>query len=228
MYRFFILFFTAMQFLCVTNAQTNFIEGRILDSNHIPISSASIKVLLNDSTGLIKYFTLSDKDGFFKIELKPNTSKLWLQVSVVGFINYNQALLFPIQNGYQEIILQKFTGTLPAINVKAELPITKRGDTTIFKVAAFEKGNENNLGDLLKNLPGISLDEFGKVSFNGKKITRILIEEDDLFGSNYSTLTKNTGISGLDKIEVIENYKDNSRLENSANVGNETVLNLKV
>jgi hypothetical protein len=24
--------------------------------------------------------------------------------------------------------------------VKAELPITKRGDTTIFKVAAFEKG----------------------------------------------------------------------------------------
>jgi hypothetical protein len=34
--------------------------------------------------------------------------------------------------------------------VKAELPITKRGDTTIFKVAAFEKGNENNLGDLLK------------------------------------------------------------------------------
>ena len=216
-----------MQFLCVTNAQTNFIEGRILDSNHIPISSASIKVLLNDSTGLIKYFTLSDKDGFFKIELKPNTSKLWLQVSVVGFINYNQALLFPIQNGYQEIILQKFTGTLPAINVKAELPITKRGDTTIFKVAAFEKGNENNLGDLLKNLPGISLDEFGKVSFNGKKITRILIEEDDLFGSNYSTLTKNTGISGLDKIEVIENYKDNSRLENSANVGNETVLNLK-
>ena len=67
-----------MQFLCVTNAQTNFIEGRILDSNHIPISSASIKVLLNDSTGLIKYFTLSDKDGFFKIELKPNTSKLWL------------------------------------------------------------------------------------------------------------------------------------------------------
>jgi hypothetical protein len=52
--------------LCVTNAQTNFIEGRILDSNHIPISSASIKVLLNDSTGLIKYFTLSDKDGFLR------------------------------------------------------------------------------------------------------------------------------------------------------------------
>ncbi|MFY7886214.1 MAG: hypothetical protein ACOVOV_15355, partial [Dolichospermum sp.] len=39
--------------------------------------------------------------------------------------------------------------------------------------------------------------------------------------------TNNSGISGLERIDVIENYKDNSRLDNARAKGTETVINLQ-
>lgn len=207
-------------------SQSVVFQGTVLDSNYQPIPLASIKFLKKDSSGVVKYYTISKPDGTFFLHIDTLWEPLWLQVSAVGFENLNEAFTLKAWRN-KSIVLKPHNNQLPSINVKASLPITKKGDTTSYKVSAFEKGNENSLADLLGKLPGLSVDKLGRISFNGKAVSRILLEDDDLTGSNYETLTNNLTRTGLETIDVIENYKDNGRLENKFNIGNETVLNLK-
>ncbi|MBC7651921.1 MAG: hypothetical protein H7101_09235 [Deinococcales bacterium] len=209
------------------NAQSINVSGFIKDINGNFLENATIKLLKNDTLGLVKSFTITKKDGFFSINIANANQKLLLQVSMIGYKDYNEQINSLNKDISLTIYLEKFIGVLPEVNVKTVLPITKNGDTTKYRVSAFEKGNENSLSDLLKKLPGISVDENGKASFNGKPISRVLLENDDLLGSDYSAITNNSGISGIERIDVIENYKDNSRLENAKAKGNETVINLQ-
>ncbi len=208
-------------------AQNIIVSGTVKDENNFPLEYVSVKLLKEDSIGIVKYFALTNREGFFSVTISDNNQKLWLQMSMVGYLNYNQPIIDLLHYHPINFVLKKFIGTLPEIQVQANSAITKHGDTTMYRVSAFEKGNENNLSDLLKKLPGISIDEYGRASFNGKVVSKILLEEDDLFGSNYAALTNNSNINGIERIDVIENYKDNSRLENVNSKGEETVINLK-
>ena len=215
------------------NAQQNVnkkIEGSIINTNGVLVKNATIKILSNDSSGLVKAFKYANEKGEFSIsmsEISKLPLKYYLQISSIGFINYNVLIDSVLCSKPQIFILQQQTKDLPEVHVKAENFITKRGDTTSFKVASFAKGNENNIADLVKRLPGFQINELGSIMYNGKQIDAILLEDDDLFGSNYGNLVNNGSVSGIEKVEVIENYKNKEKLENNLTSGKQTVLNLK-
>jgi hypothetical protein len=208
-------------------AQPVVLQGTVVDTNNKPVAGASIIIRNKDSTGLMKYFKIADDNGNFKIAIPNANQQLCFQIAATGYLIFSEQLPIPILSFNKKFILKTFTGELPEVYVQGNPDIVKRGDTTTYKVANFEKGNESNIADLLKNLPGLSVTNFGKIIFNGKIIDRILLEGDDLFGEDYATLTNNVSTNGLDKIEVIENYKNKSKIENNQDSkGNETVLNL--
>ena len=208
-------------------AQPVLLQGTVVDTNNKPVAGASIIIRNKDSTGLMKYFKIADDNGNFKITIANPNQQLCFQIAATGYITFSEQLPIPVISVNKKFILKTFTGELPEVYVQGNPDIVKRGDTTTYKVANFEKGNENYIADLLKNLPGLTVTSFGKVIFNGKIIDRVLLEGDDLFGEDYATLTNNVSINGLDKIEVIENYKNKSKIENNNDSkGNETVLNL--
>lgn len=208
-------------------AQPVLLQGTVVDTNNKPVAGASVIIRIKDSTGLMKYFKIADDNGNFKITIPNANQQLCFQIAATGYITFSEQLPIPIIAVNKKFILKTFTGELPEVYVQGNPDIVKRGDTTTYKVANFEKGNENNIADLLKNLPGLTVTSFGKVIFNGKIIDRVLLEGDDLFGEDYATLINNVSTNGLDKIEVIENYKNKSKIENNNDSkGNETVLNL--
>jgi hypothetical protein len=206
------------------------INGKIQNAKNEPIPNATIKILSNDSTGLVKAFKYANENGVFSIivpEISKTSFKYYLQISSLGYINYNILIDSVLCSKPHVFVLQPQTKDLPEVHVKADNPITKRGDTTSFKVAAFVKGNENTIADLINRLPGLQVNEGGTISYNGKPIDAVLLEDDDLFGSNYGNLINNGSVSGIEKVEVIENYKNKAKLENNLTTGKQTVLNLK-
>ena len=206
-------------------AQSIVINGTITDTNHQPLIGASVKIP-DDRNNLIKYFAISNQNGSFHLTLPATIKQFSIVVSLTGYETYMQTCVNNGKNAFMQISLKTFTAQLPAVHVRSTAAFVKHGDTTIYSVGMFAKGNENNFGDLLMKFPGVSVDENGRISFNGKSVTRILLEGDDLMGSNYSTFTNNTGINGMEKISFIENYHDQSRIENSKLNANETVLDI--
>ena len=55
---------------------------------------------------------------------------------------------------------------------------------------SFINGSEIKLEDVLKKLPGIVVDDNGKLSFNGKQIDKVLIEGQNFFSKDYTLITK--------------------------------------
>ena len=106
-------------------------------------------------------------------------------------------------------------------------PIKLKTDTTEYNASSFVDGSERVIEDLLKKLPGVRVEEDGKIKFKGQEISKLLIGGDDLFDRNYKTGSRNISIDVVDKIQAIENYSDNHLLkgiENSKKIAMNIVM----
>ncbi len=106
--------------------------------------------------------------------------------------------------------------------------VTVNGDTTTYIANRFTAGNERTLKDVLGRLPNISVDEETKtVTAKGKKVSRILLEDNDLFQGNTSIPLDNLSADGIKKVQVIDNYSEYDIYDGFRST-NETVLNVGV
>ncbi|MBC7652523.1 MAG: carboxypeptidase regulatory-like domain-containing protein, partial [Deinococcales bacterium] len=227
MFRILLLLFIFFPLFSFSQSATKSIDGVVVNPKLEPIPNATITIATSDTDGVVKKFAFTNAEGKFLITVPTVTYPLYLLISFVGYETYNVLVTDSLINTPKQFIITPLTKELPEVHIIADRAITKRGDTTSFKVSAFAKGNESNIADLLKKLPGFHIDETGSMSFNGKQISAVLVEDDDLFGRNYGNLINNASTNGLDKVEVIEHYKNTSRLESSLAGGDQTVVNLK-
>ena len=89
------------------------------------------------------------------------------------------------------------------VTVKAG-PITSVKDTITFDLTRFTSERDNSLKDVLAKLPGVNVDNSGKISVNGKDISRFTVEGLDLSDGKYNKLTENIKAKDVKKAEVIE------------------------
>ncbi len=61
-------------------------------------------------------------------------------------------------------------------------PITIRKDTIEFNADAFKTRPNAVVEELLKKLPGVDIDPDGKITVNGKPVSRIMVDGRDFFG----------------------------------------------
>lgn len=201
------------------------ISGSVSNEYNKPISNAIIK-LKDSSNGLPRYFAITNVQGAYRIKIPTISQSYWLECELLGYKKVGFPVLITHENLQRDIILYSDTARLPEINVYTSPPITISGDTTTFRVDAFKKGVESNVGELLTAIPGFSVNN-GRVTYNGKPVNTILIEDDDLFGSDYNTLTQNLSPKGIEKIQLIQNYNDKTYLSNRLQKGQDLAVNLK-
>ena len=83
-------------------------------------------------------------------------------------------------------------------------PITGGKDTITFDLTRFASERDNSLKDVLAKLPGVNVGSDGKISVNGKDISRFTVEGLDLSDGRYNKLTENIKAKDVKKAEVIE------------------------
>src|SRR5690606_29283460 len=111
------------------------------------------------------------------------------------------------------ITLEESTELLEDLVIEIDNPIQVRGDTLSYDAKAFSTGREVVVEDLLKNIPGITVEKDGKIKFEDVEIEKVMVEGDDFFNRGYSTLTKNMPNKPLDKVQVLRNYSINNLLK---------------
>ncbi len=116
---------------------------------------------------------------------------------------------------------------LNEVVVKPVTPVRVNGDTTSYRVKSFADGSERTVEDMLRKLPGVKIDEAGKITLNGKPIEKVLIEGEELFGKKYQLITRNVSAGLVEEVQAIDNYRDNPLLK-GVDHSSQTVLNLRV
>ncbi len=205
------LVFTLLLFINIAFSQT-VIKGTVTSEKQeaIPFANIVIKV---DSTVIIAY-TYSDKNGNYLLKTK-KTGKFNLYFSVLGY--ETQSIPIEITNEPKEIIknvvLKEKSFELDEVIIQAEKPITIKKDTIIFNAKNFSKGSDQIVEDLLKNIPGITVEGNGTIKVGGKEVEKVMVDGDDLFEKGYKILTKNMPPDQIDKVELLQRYSNNKLLK---------------
>ncbi|MCD8540601.1 MAG: carboxypeptidase-like regulatory domain-containing protein, partial [Leadbetterella sp.] len=96
-------------------------------------------------------------------------------------------------------------------------------DTITYDLEKVKDGTENNIGEVINKLPGLSVDQDGKVSYQGNKIDKLMVDGQDFFGKLQQMATQNLRPEMIAEAELLTNYR-----ESLLDIGSsKTVLNLK-
>lgn len=87
-------------------------------------------------------------------------------------------------------------------------PIYYKGDTLVYVADSFQVDQNAVVEDLLKKLPGITVDKDGKITSQGEDISKVLVDGDEFFGSDPTIATKNLGADGIETVQVYEKEND--------------------
>lgn len=158
---------------------------------------------LNDSS--VVSYTISDKTGKFKLEGTTFQKELRLVASFVGYKSYTKTIVFDKKNIQLGTIQLEDSGNLlDEVIVKSRAPITVKKDTLEFNVKSFKTKKDANVEDLLKKLPGVEVDEEGKITVNGKPVNKILVNGKPFFGDDPTITTRNLSKEIIEKVQITD------------------------
>lgn len=203
------------------------IQGKITHEGQA-IINATILLKKNNSELVLKYAT-SNENGYYSIFINNVEDSLILEVRAFNFEEMKKNILINtgIKNSQIDFVLKPITTQLQEVYIKEQLKFAQvKKDTTVFDSKKFQDGSERVVEDLLKKIPGIKIAENGEIKVNGKSIKKMLLDGDDLFDNQYAIGSRNINVDMIEKVEVIENYNENSVLRNIAQ-NNDVALNLR-
>lgn len=195
--------------------------GRVMDETDILLEGATI--IFTNREQSKKNYTITDARGQFRISLDEDMR--YLKVSYIGYEAFE--LVIDDVSESLTVVLQRSSELLNEIvlDYKPKTFLVQKDIVTI-NVAEYLDGNEYKMADVLKKIPGISI-EGKKVLVQGKEINKILVEGDLFFKGNTSFAIENIPAEVIKAIEVIDNYNEVSFLSSLKHT-DDAAINVKL
>jgi hypothetical protein len=219
----FFLFFS-LQTWAQSNRQ---VSGRVLDSTGLPLSGATVRLWSKAGKDTLKSITGSN--GAFLFRTVPAAS-FTIAVSSVGYGSRQKDFSYPASEESIRVedfsMAQQFT-SLQEVIVSVP-PIQVKEDTIEFKADSFRVKPDAMTEDLLKKLPGVTVDKNGNVTAQGKQVTRVKVNGKDFFGGDVKTATREIPAEMIDKVQVVDDYGDLANVSGIKDGEPEKVINLQL
>tara|TARA_B100001094_G_scaffold107070_1_gene103079 strand:+ start:122 stop:2821 length:2700 start_codon:yes stop_codon:yes gene_type:complete len=215
-----ILFF----FSSFVHSQVRF-QGIISDSQGNTIMGANI-IAVEKETKILDGFGISSDTGFFRVSLKKNTD-YQVKISFIGFQQIELDLNLS-EDFDKNFVLEEQAETLDEVELIYEMPVTISGDTIVYNADSFNTGTEKKLGDVLKNLPGIEVNEDGTIEVEGKEVSKITVEGKDFFDGDSKLATQNLPANAVGKVQVLRNFSEAGQLRNVTNNEDNVAINISL
>ena len=199
--------------------------GKVTDSIGTPLELANV-ILINSESNSLETFAMSDDKGNYKLSLKKNTSYN-LQVSYIGMSTFSQMLMTKNDDIFKNFSLQS-NNQLDAVELTYEMPVVISGDTLVYDADSFKTGTERKLEDVLKNLPGVEINDAGEIEVEGKAVTKVMVEGKDFFDGDSKIASKNIPSNAVDKVQILKNYAEVRQLSSVQNNQDNIAINIKL
>ena len=110
--------------------------------------------------------------------------------------------------------------------VRAEVKVME--DTVEYNADSYKTQPNAVVEDLLKRLPGVEVGSDGKITAQGKEVTKILVDGKEFFSDDAKVASRNIPVDMVDKLQVIDRKSDLARITGVDDGEDETVINLTV
>lgn len=193
------------------------ISINVKNSNGKAVEEANVQLLKGEKT---LSFQKTDKTGNCIFQLPEigvfslKFTSIFYKTKIVN-IDTREKLNFDVSLESQITVIQE-------VEIKSRPKIASaKEDTITFNLKAIKDGTERTTEDLIKKLPGLDINESGKVTYKGNAIGQVLIEGNEFFGKNHKMATQNISADMVESIDLWQNFT-------TINGNRSTALNLRL
>jgi hypothetical protein len=221
----FLLF--AIFFSGIVQAQS--LKGKLLDLvDNKPLPGATLRLIsVKDSTN--RFNTVSDSKGEF---LFNNLSKdsFFLQINYIGYENFKQFVVLndslPDVN-LGSLLIPKTTKEMSGVTIVSKTPPTQqKGDTTQYNASQYKVNPDATTEDLIKKMPGITVDKDGTVTAQGEQVKKVTIDGKEFFGDDATAALRNLPSEIVDKIQVFDRLSDQAQFTGFDDGNSQKAINI--
>lgn len=200
------------------------IKGKVFDiDTKEPIDVANITISEVGKSAVIGYTTV-DAQGRYQI--KYSGSKDSIIISIAGFNLNKQSRT--IANRSQTLDFAVESGDIHLNEVKINPPkIRQSGDTLNYLVGSFTDQNDRTIGDVIKKMPGVQVQDDGSILYQNKPINKFYIENMDLLQGRYGIATNNIEAKDISTVQILENHQPIKALKD-IDFSENAAINLKL
>ena len=182
----------------------------------IPLSHAKVSICKADSSVLVDsaaMFTAYNRD------LKPLFAKYTAKVTTDAKVLLIHAQLKGYDDVWQRVSIGKQTKVeMPTLEMRKmrELSLNEvvvkatrikmfyRGDTIVYDATAFKLPQGSMLDDLIRQMPGVTLNDAGEIFVNGRKVDELLLGSRSFMRGNKQVLMENLPYYTVQNIKVYD------------------------
>jgi hypothetical protein len=185
------------------------IRGLVADTtSKAKLANTSITVLNSKDSTLVK-FGRAATDGSFSLNLEKG--KFILLVAYPEYADYVSKFELDSVNrthDFKQISLKLKSRLLEEAVINGVAAITIKGDTTVFSTSKLVIQPNANVEDLLKQLPGIQVDQNGVITAQGQKVEKVLVDGEEFFGDDPTLVTRNIRGDMVKSFELYDKKSD--------------------
>lgn len=205
------------------------VKGYLQDSiTATPLADATVSIIrLKDST-LIS-FTLTGNNGYFEIKNLDGGD-----YNVVASFTGLQTLKKKITIAGEQPVLDlgavkmdRIYKTMEEVVIE-EAPVKIKGDTLSFRADAFKTKPNATVEDLLKKMPGMTVDKDGTVKAQGEQVQKVYVDGKEFFNNDPKLATKNLTADMVDQVEVFDDMSEQAKFNRIDDGSRSKSINLKL
>ena len=214
--------------LCISTAvaQNYKITGTVVDSLGVPLQMANVIAYQQDKN--LGAFGITNQEGKYKLEGLKQDSTYTIKVSFLGLKQIEEKVKKLQGDLVKNFVMMAGADELDAINLTYQMPVSIKGDTIVYDADSFTNGTEDKLGDVLKKLPGVEVNDDGDITVEGQVVEKVQVEGKDFFEGDSRLATKNIPADAVSKVQVLKNYNSQSQLKGLGNDQDRYVINIKL
>lgn len=187
------------------------LKGTVQDSSGHVLDGATVK-LLRDS--VIVRQTRMGASGFLFTRIA--TGRYIVKTSFTGFKEYQKSILVSGRDSILNIgvitMQQGTDSSLLEVVVKATIPpMIMKQDTVVYNAAAYKLRPNASVEELLKKLPGITVDKDGGVTLNGKKVEKIYVGGKEFMLNDPKIVTQGFNADMIAAVEAFDNNSEDAK-----------------
>jgi hypothetical protein len=202
----------AMLIIVNTTVNAQSIKGKLLDLvDNKPLRGATLSLTsLKDSSQ--KFNSISDSSGKFEFQ-NLSVDSFTLNVSFIGYEDFKQ--IVGVKDSAVDLgtlFIPKSIKQLGEVTVTAKTPPTvQKGDTTQYNASQFKVNPDATTEDLIKKMPGVTVDKDGTVTAQGEQVRKVTIDGREFFGDDATAALRNLPAEIVDKIQVFDRLSDQAQ-----------------
>lgn len=187
------------------------VTGRITDRQGQPLAGVSV-ALLHPQDSTLATFAITGKTGAYQVNDAKNGSYL-LQASLIGyFTDYSPVMVSNGNNvSLNDIVLQENAAAVQMGEVVIsgeKIPVRIKGDTIEYNAGSYKVKPNAPVEDLLRQLPGVQVDQAGNIKSMGKDVNKVLVDGKEFFGNDPKMATKNLPADAISRVQTFGKKSD--------------------